>query len=303
MLGRNAVIYGAIFSQGLAKVSWRSAEVYYIFYKMLTSRPPCLSFSPLLQVVGYAFFLCLVCPVIASERASTGDHAEPATPATVPVAESKPAAPADAAVDTTHVSAAVAPVESISAPEALGRLISGNQRFISGDAEHPRQSKARRGALAGGQHPFAIILTCADSRVSPEIIFDQGLGDLFVLRNAGNLADDHVLGSIEYAVEHLHAGLVMVLGHSKCGAVSAAVSGGKVPGHILNIVEDIEPAVEAVADKPGEMVDNAIRANALLVARQISRSKPILSAAVEAGHLKVVAARYDLSTGQVVILP
>jgi carbonic anhydrase len=236
----------------------------------------------------------------ASEHAAPADHAGASAQAAPATADPHGHAPAPPAVAPAGHAA---PAESLSAPEALGRLISGNQRFIAGKPEHPRQSTARRGALAGGQQPFAIVLTCADSRVAPELFFDQGLGDLFVLRNAGNVVDDHVLGSIEYAVEHLHAGLVIVVGHSKCGAVAATVGGGNVPGHILSIVESIEPAYESVADQPGDTVENTVRANALRAARQISRAKPILSAAVEAGHLKVVAARYDLATGQVVLLP
>src|SRR6476661_5513416 len=112
---------------------------------------------------------------------------------------------------------------ALSADDALAKLMAGNQRYTRHKEQHPDESLARRKELIGGQHPFAIVLGCADSRVSPELLFDQGLGDLFVIRVAGNIADDAILGSIEYAIEHLGAKLILVLGHEKCGAVSAAV--------------------------------------------------------------------------------
>jgi carbonic anhydrase len=188
-------------------------------------------------------------------------------------------------------------------PEAaVARLAEGNHRFVAGTSTHPDQNAERRRETAEGQHPFAIVLTCADSRLSPEIIFDQGIGDLFVVRNAGNLADDHVLGSIEYAVEHLHAPLVVVLGHTKCGAISAAVGGGEAPGHIKSIVEDLADAVSMAKKKPGDPVDHAVRIHAKLTAAAIASSAPILAEAVKAGHVQVVAARYDITTGTVEFL-
>ena len=147
------------------------------------------------------------------------------------------------------------------------------------------------------------MLSCADSRLSPEIIFDQGLGDLFVVRNAGNVLDDHVIGSIEYAVEHLHASLIVVMGHSGCGAVTAAAGGGEAPGHLPAIVESLAPAVALARKKPGNAVENAVRINAKLGTAALAQSEPILRAAVTSGRVKVVAARYDLGTGQVEIFP
>ncbi|WP_414660367.1 carbonic anhydrase [Horticoccus sp. 23ND18S-11] len=187
----------------------------------------------------------------------------------------------------------------VSADAALQLLMAGNARFAAGGLLHPDQSVSRRTDLAKGQKPFAIILTCADSRVAPEIYFDQGLGDIFVLRNAGNILNDHTIGSIEYAVEHLGAGLIMVIGHSKCGAVSAAAAGGHAPGHIQSIVESIVPAVKASEEESGDKVENAVRANARMVAAALRSSDPILSEAAKHGHIKVVAARYDLSSGKV----
>ncbi len=191
--------------------------------------------------------------------------------------------------------AAVGPAADV----ALARLTEGNQRFTSGTAAHAGQDSERRRETAAGQHPFAIVLTCADSRLSPEIIFDQGIGDLFVVRNAGNLSDDHVLGSLEYAVEHLQVPLIIVLGHTKCGAVSAAVAGGEAPGHIRSIVESLADAISMARKKPGDPVDNAVRINAKLTAAAIASAGPILAEAVKAGHVKVVAARYDIATGAV----
>jgi carbonic anhydrase len=148
-----------------------------------------------------------------------------------------------------------------------------------------------------------VVLTCADSRLSPEIIFDQGIGDLFVVRNAGNLLGDHVIGSIEYAVEHLHAPVVIVLGHTKCGAVSAAVAGGEAPGHIKSIVASLNPAVSMAKKKEGDPIAHAIRINAKLSASALAQTDPILAEWAKHGKIKVVAALYNLETGVVEFLP
>lgn len=206
------------------------------------------------------------------------------------------AASAPAAVASAPSSAALTP------DQALQRLLQGNQRYVAGKALHPDQDSERRLGLVKGQSPFAIILTCSDSRVAPELFFDQGLGDLFVIRNAGNVLDDHVIGSMEYAVEHLHVGLIVVVGHSQCGAVSAAVAGGEIPGHIRSVAEAIAPAVEATQSLPGDKVDNAVRANAQRMASILTHVEPFLKSAAAEGKLKLVAARYDLATGQVEIL-
>ena len=210
--------------------------------------------------------------------------------------------------------ALVAPAEVVTAPasvgkesnltadQALQRLVAGNERYVAGAATHPDQTAQRRAELAKGQFPFAIVLTCSDSRVVPELFLDQGLGDLFVIRNAGNILDDHVIGSMEYAVEHLHVPLVLVVGHEKCGAVSAAVAGGEAPGHIRSVVEALEPAVEQARNLPGDKVDNAVRANAARAAEILTRVQPILKEAASSGKLMVVPARYDLVTGRLEIL-
>jgi len=205
--------------------------------------------------------------------------------------------------ETNRLSAPpVAAPAQLTGAEALQRLMDGNARFVAGLVTHPDQTTERRLALAGGQNPFAIVLTCSDSRVAPELFFDQGLGDLFVIRNAGNVLDDHVIGSMEYAVDHLHVPLIIVVGHEKCGAVSAAVAGGEIPGHIHSITDDLAPAIEQSKDLPGDKVDNAVRANAQRVAEILTHVEPILKEAASNTNLTIVAARYDLETGKIEIL-
>src|SRR5215469_7214849 len=141
---------------------------------------------------------------------------------------------------------------SVSADQALAKLMEGNKRYSSNKEQHPDESLARRRELQQSQQPFAVILSCADSRVPPELIFDQGLGDLFVIRVAGNIAADDDLASIEYSVEHLHTKLVLVLAHEKCGAVTAAIEGGKAPGHLKTLVSAIQPSVEETRHLVGD---------------------------------------------------
>jgi carbonic anhydrase len=189
------------------------------------------------------------------------------------------------------------------ADEVLKQLMAGNRRFMEQHLRHPHQTGHRRAAVETMQHPVAAILSCSDSRVPPEIVFDRGIGDLFVIREAGHVADNATLGSLEYAAEHLHIPLIMVLGHERCGAVSAAVEtvkSGKPPhGHIANLVADIRPAVEVALKAGGDIVDAAVRANIRLCVDQIMKSKPILAELVDGHKLKVVGARYDLHTGKV----
>jgi carbonic anhydrase len=186
--------------------------------------------------------------------------------------------------------------------EALSRLLAGNRRFVAGKTVHPDLTLARMRSLAAGQHPFAVVLGCSDSRVPPELVFDQGLGSLFIVRDAGNSVNDEVLGSIEYAVEHLSVKLVVVLGHEKCGAVSAAVAGGEAPGHIKALVERLAPAVEASKAEAGDKVHNCVLSNARMVAKQLRQSKPILEELVNDGKVRVVAADYDVATGRVALV-
>jgi carbonic anhydrase len=180
------------------------------------------------------------------------------------------------------------------ADAALKRLLEGNLRFISGHVEHqePRDLRLARRVLGEGQAPFAVILGCSDSRVSPEIVFDQGLGELFDVRTAGHVVDSMAIGSIEYGVEHLHIELVMVLGHERCGAVTAAVEGGDTHGSIGSVIEAIEPAIEESSGQRGDPVANVVRQNALNVAEKLRDSEIIAEATI-------VVAVYDLDSGRV----
>jgi carbonic anhydrase len=195
----------------------------------------------------------------------------------------------------------------ISADEALKRLMDGNARYVESKLDHPDQTEARRTEVAKGQHPIAVVLGCADSRVPPEILFDQGLGDLFTVRVAGNVLDDSVLGSIEYALEHLGPKLVVVLGHERCGAVQAALelstSGGHAEGHVEALVKAIQPAVDqAKTQDGGDTLDTAVIANVGLVVAQLKTGQPIVGKMVADGKAMIVGGRYDLDTGQVQIV-
>ena len=177
----------------------------------------------------------------------------------------------------------------INSPQALILLKEGNARFVSGNLAPKDHYAEDRLKLSQGQHPFAVVLCCSDSRVAPEILFDQQLGDLFVIRNAGNVVDDDVLGSIEYAVEHLGSPLVVVLGHSSCGAVTATCQGEELPGHIVDIAKRIRPSVSSNC-----CIDDNARRHAAHMA-QLVRENPIVE------HLKVtvVGAFYNLTSGVV----
>lgn len=190
-------------------------------------------------------------------------------------------------------------MSKVTAENALQMLLSGNKRFSNGKLEHPRQDAARRMAVAPKQAPFAIVLTCSDSRVPPEILFDAGLGDLFVIRNAGNILDDTVLGSIEYAAEHLDVGLLMVLGHTQCGAITAAVQSSSAPAHIGSIVQTLQAAVAAGRGMAGDPVLNAAIANVRQNIEHLRNSEPVLADLVRHSRLVVVGAIYHVDSGVV----
>ena len=193
--------------------------------------------------------------------------------------------------------------ETITAESVLAELKSGNGRHVKHRYQHPHETVERMRQLVTGQHPHAEILSCSDSRVPPEIVFDQGLGDLFIVRVAGNVATDTELGSLEYGAEHLHIPLVVVLGHESCGAVTAAVQGGPPEGHIAALVDLIKPAVEKTRGTSGDPVANAVRMNVELVVKQLRSSTPILSELVAHGKLRIVGAVYSIETGSVTWLP
>jgi carbonic anhydrase len=198
---------------------------------------------------------------------------------------------------------------SPSADEALKQLMDGNARFASGQAHSPRRRPEDFRAVAVGQNPVAVVVACADSRVSPELLFDMGVGDLFVIRVAGNVVDGAgvtVKGSIEYAVAELNVPLVIVLGHTNCGAVKAAVKHidqkDSLPGGINGLVELIKPAVTKVQGEPGDIYDNATRENVRIGVDKLKSLQPILAPRVAAGSVKVVGGIYDLGSGKVELL-
>jgi carbonic anhydrase len=191
-----------------------------------------------------------------------------------------------------------------SADQVWNDLMAGNGRFVAGTPQ-ARALVPLRQKLASGQSPKAIILACSDSRVGPELIFDQSLGDIFVVRTAGNVADPVALGSIEYAVDHLHSPLLVVLGHQKCGAVNAACSGEKMPSRNLDaIVEKINPAVTQAKTyaKADDLVESAIKENVRQSAKDVQANSEIIRGAVKSGKLSVVEAEYELDSGKVVRL-
>ncbi|MBJ6751554.1 carbonic anhydrase [Geomonas anaerohicana] len=209
---------------------------------------------------------------------------------------------------TVGIAFASGEVSGITADQALQKLMDGNTRYVDSKLSALALCDATaRGKLAKSQHPYAIILSCSDSRVPPEIIFDQALGEVFVVRVAGNVADPLVLGSVEYAAEHLGSPLIMVLGHERCGAVTATVAGGKPEGNIGAIVKEIAPAAKkAKATCKGkakeEIVECAVEINAKAVAAELPKRSKILAKELKEGKIKIVAAKYDLDDGKVTLL-
>src|ERR1019366_3297356 len=207
-----------------------------------------------------------------------------------------------AALSITTTRAVIAAVQkpAISAEQALKLLIEGNERFVAGKVEHPNQTPAQRAEVAKGQHPFAAVLACSDSRTPPEIIFDRGLGDILTVRVAGNVADQLVIESLDYSVKHLGVRLVMVLGHRRCGAVTAAVESYDNE-NVGPMLKELYPAVRASRGMPGDPVENAARENVKLVMKKLAASQE-LSAMVKSGELKIVGGTYDLDTGTIEML-
>ena len=197
------------------------------------------------------------------------------------------------------------PQNVISPDEALARLKRGNRRYVEGVAKR-HDFVAEREALVGGQNPFAAILSCADSRVAPEYAFDTSRGDLFVVRVAGNFVNTDNLASLEYSVAVLKTPLILVLGHEACGAVKAAISavkdGASFPGHIQDLTVALAPAVKAVLDRPGDLLENATEENVRRNVAALKAATPILTAAVDEKRLDIVGGIYRLKTGQVDIL-
>lgn len=184
---------------------------------------------------------------------------------------------------------------------ALQRILEGNKRFVA-EKRQNLQSRSRLQETAAAQFPFASILSCADSRVPAEIILDQGLGDLFVVRVAGNVASETGIGSLEFSTAVLGTQLIMVIGHERCGAVAAAVKGDPLPGRIGIFVEEIKPAARSVQGKPGDPVENAVVANVKYQVNKLKETSSILSNLIAEGKLKIVGTRYDLDTGELTIV-
>lgn len=194
------------------------------------------------------------------------------------------------------------PQNVLSPDQALHRLMEGNKRYVDGVTRRHDFASERK-ALASGQNPFAGILSCADSRIAPEYAFDSGRGDLFVVRLAGNFANEDAVASFEYAVKFLGTPLLIVLGHEKCGAVDAAIKTVKddaeLPGHLPYLVEHIRPAVKAAMTESGDLLQNAIRENVLLNVEKLKRATPVLSSYVDQNKVRVVGGIYKLADGHV----
>ena len=208
---------------------------------------------------------------------------------------------ADKTTQTTEAAATTTPAttdshaaatETLTPEQAIAKLKAGNERFVNDKSEVTNVDSATRKTLEAGQHPFATVVACSDSRVTPTTVFNQGLGQIFDVRLAGDVVDDSALGSIEYAVDHLHTPVVVVMGHEKCGAVTAAydqvVKGEQAHGHIEDLVDEIKPAIS----KDGT-VDDAIRKNVVNVVNEI-KADPIVAQAIKEGKVQVVGAYYDL---------
>ncbi len=209
-------------------------------------------------------------------------------PASAPTAPATPVEPTEPAVAGPD--------------DALARLREGNLRYVADKEGHPNSSPARRATVATAQHPFATVLGCVDSRVPPEMIFDRGLGDLFVIRTAGQTLDRAVTGSIEFGAAELKIPLLLILGHERCGAVKATIDAlngsGEAPGDIAMLVESLTPAVEEARARPGDLLDNAVEINVNHIITTLSAS-PVLADLIKGGQVKIAGAIYDLDTGAV----
>lgn len=179
------------------------------------------------------------------------------------------------------------------------QLMEGNRRFATGKMTHPNQTTVRRLFVSKNQQPVAIILGCADSRVSPETIFDQGIGDLYITRIAGNVADDSAIATIEYGIMRFNTPLIVVLGHKRCSAVDAASESHRLPGRVSKLVESILPAVLQFRQMPVDLLDTPVKANIRLVVGKLRSTEPLLAGLVRTDKLLVVGAHYDLDTGVV----
>ena len=193
--------------------------------------------------------------------------------------------------------------DQVTALTPLEKLKVGNERFVSGHPVHPDETLDRIRELKKGQNPFVVVVSCSDSRLPPELIFDQGLGDVFSIRTAGNVIGDYELGSIEYAIEHLHCKLIVVLGHENCGAIQAYATSGneKHNDHIQTLVDYIaaEEEEKIVPDSLRSNIDILVKANIAHAVNLLSSSTPVLKPLVDKNEIKIIGAYYDLDSGNV----
>jgi len=193
-------------------------------------------------------------------------------------------------------------VENISADEALQKLKDGNKHFVTMHMKHPDTNKKRRAEMLKGQHPFVVILSCSDSRVPPELIFDQGLGDIFEIRNAGNVLDEHVIGSIEYAVMHLGVKLVVIMGHQDCGAIAATLSGNTESEYIESLKNSIKPAIKMCKKKGKFTPDDVSKAHVIQDIEELLEQDSALNEYMQKHGVKIIPAFYHMNTGEVEFL-
>lgn len=193
-------------------------------------------------------------------------------------------------------------LNTVFSEEALQRLIEGNKRYTQSKTICHEDWDVKRTTLLKAQRPFSVIISCSDSRVPPEIIFDQTLGDLFVIRLAGNVVDELALGSIEYGVTQLKASLIMVLGHSNCGALDAALKEMKFDNHIQSIINALQPAIKSVQEESGDRLEKAIKSNVRHVVSQLKSAQPVLAPLVSKESLKIIGGYYKLDSGQVELI-
>jgi carbonic anhydrase len=202
-----------------------------------------------------------------------------------------------------HPAFAAGPKTTMTPDQALAALKEGNDKFVTDAPYRQATDRTRRLEIARGQTPFAVLVSCSDSRVPPELLFGRGLGELFIVRNAGNTVDTTALGSIQYAALELGVPLVVVLGHEKCGAVDAAVKVVKdnatFPGAIGQMVEPIVPAVIRAQTQQGDLLDNAVRENVRRTVNRLRTAEALLQEPLRTGKLRIVGARYDLDDGDV----
>ena len=193
--------------------------------------------------------------------------------------------------------------DQVTALAPLDKLKVGNERFVSGHPVHPDETLDRIRELKKGQNPFVVVVSCSDSRLPPELIFDQGLGDVFSIRTAGNVIGDYELGSIEYAVEHLHCKLIVVLGHENCGAIQAYATSGKEKhnDHIQTLVDYIaaEEEEKNISDSLRSNIDTLVKANIVHAVNLLRSSTPVLKPLVDKNEIKIIGAYYDLDSGNV----